>query len=1033
MPCITLSSGKTVCYGDDNTYNHGGIVLQSNLGYEDPRHPQYPDGGQTIKKGPGPFLIPESRPQLPSMPVPNRFDPRFLAYQDSARINQNSVRDLQAFNKAANNKQPYTTSAQTYDDNYNTNTGASKSTYTNPRNTKNHLNPSKTIQGLSEEQRQNFYKGFNTAENGTTENLPTALYSADVTNPAMYKDEQLWLPYHTNPVQPYHVAGMDPIASKMPGLIPNNMEHPLMNPGMNLPQVVGKGYTPHTEGITVPVPTVDIVKETAPPKVNAKRKQNRVNVGSDTKTKVRFGIDQRELMSRGDLDSLRESVGLEPKGYDDGGKTLKVKGSSFNIPKSQQQILAEQARIQGDMPTAPASVRQQERMREEAATKKRLSNQPTIRLSEAQKKAIAEHGLKEDLLAEQMMRNKQSLSNPDESNYVDSLGNVLYSAGQDIQDNGLMGAGNAILSAPTGLISGRYETPSQAIGRYALRNDHNMLRNAMIDDQGNPTGLGMVTDFALPIGLEQAVAKGISNAPTILNNAYKYNPWAYKPNPEAYYRGIGKSGFDDALQSGLVRPPEGSFYNDLYMSPDMNIAKDYSRNKPTWSWQEVESNIPGQQPELKQIFSPVDETSYIAEIPKSAVPNVWNTNKLVSTTTDKIPTEQVKLLKEHWLKGYKPVKVSKATSATETLSPPHQMGFINLKGAFQKYPKGKLTQEEIETFKNSSFYKETTKNHLDNVNKYGDKWNFPNYAEETLNNAIKTGDRSIVNHTLYGGNNWSTNNYILAGLMGTAYPGVASLYGLAFSPPVVRNKVLNSVGITNIPGTLSSNDTTINITNTPMDFAKVNETKKGKVILGGEFIEDSNNTVRKAKDWATAIDTYSDQKYPSKDIQSFYGIENGKFKVGKASEFKPETEIVPRRFGATNITKAILNGKAMRLLDNKGNPIYQNTPNTGKFILYSPSTKEAEFNYINTGKVGVDKVNKFLKKNKDAQYIHLDNGRYEFYGLNPGGLSDQDFINYYEQDLKRKGTPGYNMIIKKDGGKNTKTITLSTGKVVTIK
>jgi hypothetical protein len=57
-----------------------------------------------------------------------------------------------------------------------------------------------------------------------------------------------------------------------------------------------------------------------------------------------------------------------------------------------------------------------------------------------------------------------------------------------------------------------------------------------------------------------------------------------------------------------------------------------------------------------------------------------------------------------------------------------------------------------------------------------------------------------------------------------------------------------------------------------------------------------------------------------------------------------------------------------------------------------------------------------LKENKDAQYIHLDNGRYEFYGVNEQGLTQQDFKNYYEQDLNRKGNPGYNLIIKKTGG-----------------
>ncbi|NBP03492.1 MAG: hypothetical protein EBU90_26055, partial [Proteobacteria bacterium] len=347
---------------------------------------------------------------------------------------------------------------------------------------------------------------------------------------------------------------------------------------------------------------------------------------------------------------------------------------------------------------------------------------------------------------------------------------------------------------------------------------------------------------------------------------------------------------------------------------------------------------------------------------------------------------------------------------------PHQAGFINLKGAFQKYPKGPLTQEEILAYKNSPDYQQVTKEHLDAVKKYGDKWKLGNYAEDALQEAIATGNRDRINPILYGGRNWGAADYVIAGLAGTAYPGYAGIMGLAFSPPAVKNKVLNTAGITSTPGVLSSRDTIIDLTNRNMDFAKVNQTTNGQMILGGEFIEDTNNTVRKAKDWLTATDTYSDKKYPSKDVQSFYGIEDNKFKVGKASDFNPNTEIIPRRFGEANISKAVLNEGAMRLLDKNNEPIYQNTPNTGKFILYSPSTKKSQFNYITSGKSGVDKVNNFLKKNKDAQYIHLDNGRYEFYGINPEGLTDQDFRDYYQQDLEREGNPGYNIILKKTGG-----------------
>ena len=40
---------------------------------------------------------------------------------------------------------------------------------------------------------------------------------------------------------------------------------------------------------------------------------------------------------------------------------------------------------------------------------------------------------------------------------------------------------------------------------------------------------------------------------TPLKNAYKYNPWAFKPNEDNWYRQIGKSAVDDALDTRLIR------------------------------------------------------------------------------------------------------------------------------------------------------------------------------------------------------------------------------------------------------------------------------------------------------------------------------------------------------------------------------------------------------------------------------------------------------------------------------------------------
>jgi hypothetical protein len=68
----------------------------------------------------------------------------------------------------------------------------------------------------------------------------------------------------------------------------------------------------------------------------------------------------------------------------------------------------------------------------------------------------------------------------------------------------------------------------------------------------------------MPVGeLAYLGGKGIVNvAPKVgeylttqtpLRNAYKINPWAFKPNEANWYRQVGKSAIDDAFQTGLIR------------------------------------------------------------------------------------------------------------------------------------------------------------------------------------------------------------------------------------------------------------------------------------------------------------------------------------------------------------------------------------------------------------------------------------------------------------------------------------------------
>ena len=138
-----------------------------------------------------------------------------------------------------------------------------------------------------------------------------------------------------------------------------------------------------------------------------------------------------------------------------------------------------------------------------------------------------------------------------------------------------------------------------------------------------------------------------------LPNAYKLNPYAFKPNPEMMYRGIGKEGMEDALESGVFRAKQnvapvmdetGRFdmskqFQGTYYSPKFNTADQYG-------------------------------AGYIAEVPKDATDfrlrYKGKGNKTWSQIADEnIPIEKGKILKKDWLKGYKEVPKPQQTFKSE--------------------------------------------------------------------------------------------------------------------------------------------------------------------------------------------------------------------------------------------------------------------------------------------------------------------------------------------------------------------------------
>lgn len=186
------------------------------------------------------------------------------------------------------------------------------------------------------------------------------------------------------------------------------------------------------------------------------------------------------------------------------------------------------------------------------------------------------------------------------------------------------------------------------------------------DNIGGAIGAGME---ALPYGLGKLgkLAKpGLVKAgeylteETALKNTYKYNPFAFKPSPEMGYRMLGKEGFEDALETGVLRakpapnqPPSGG----------ISLARNTNRNPNTGKMQGALDR-----PYFADGF--IDEryaADYMAAVNKAE-------NNLVPIPTHKgiappqagsIPLENATIYQKDWLQGYKPIEVPKNNFKSE--------------------------------------------------------------------------------------------------------------------------------------------------------------------------------------------------------------------------------------------------------------------------------------------------------------------------------------------------------------------------------
>jgi len=373
---------------------------------------------------------------------------------------------------------------------------------------------------------------------------------------------------------------------------------------------------------------------------------------------------------------------------------------------------------------------------------------------------------------------------------------------------------------------------------------------------------GMIGMSMLPLGLQSAIglSSGAANigagnyktgalemglgalpfAPTVLKNIYKINPWAFKPNPEAYYRMIGQEGLQDAIESGVIRPKVSSSFKIDYPTFKKGVPLDdrYGR-------------------------SVIDNLKFPGPYMVESIGNKMVQNRWTQAAPDAdifIPRRQLTtdnpgltFYKEDWLRGYKPVKVKKVDDVSrgfkseidwakwnpETPNYPELINEYNAieqstkaNGTWMKNPDGSPFQGAPEQFvqQQSSWFKKAFPNVVKNeagnvqINYHGSP------------NVLKQFDPSKqINGRIYGEGVYTTPDINLAKRYATGNnPQMYELYLNANNPRNASNYIQE--GITAAENKLSKIENqfgksskeykeAIEVYNNDLEFLRKNRTK----------------------------------------------------------------------------------------------------------------------------------------------------------------------------------------------------------------
>ena len=187
-----------------------------------------------------------------------------------------------------------------------------------------------------------------------------------------------------------------------------------------------------------------------------------------------------------------------------------------------------------------------------------------------------------------------------------------------------------------------YGNPNSTIGDYALAAGIPLAAGAMAGMGAKSTG-EFVNNLTNPLA-------GI-NLKEILNNTYKINPWAHRTNPESFYRTLGQSGYEDAVNTGMLRARPGG--DGTLSTSGMNLSR--PSDVPYFAKGEI-ANYPGNDI-VAETAKPLYRRGDINPVSGNEIRSRhWGYRNIDEEgLAANLPVEDVKFLKKDWLQGYKEI------------------------------------------------------------------------------------------------------------------------------------------------------------------------------------------------------------------------------------------------------------------------------------------------------------------------------------------------------------------------------------------